>query len=187
MKRALVWLVAIATTVGIVLAPPVSAQRVRAASSGAPYCGISWGSLPKSGRAHGAERLINVRAGWHDCFDRLVFEVAGRAPFYSVQYVSQVREDPSDRAVSLRGGAFLRIVFRAQTYDSSGNGYLPANRVEMVNVAGWQTFRQVAWAGSFESVVSVGLGVRARLPFRVFTLGGPAEGSRLVVDVAHSW
>jgi hypothetical protein len=33
----------------------------------------------------------------------------------------------------------------------------------------------------------VGLGVRARLPFRVFKLDGPGEGSRLVIDVAHQW
>ena len=52
----------------------------------------------------------------------------------------------------------------------------------------WQrAFRQVAWAGSFEGYSSLGLGVRARLPFRVFALDGPDAGSRLVVDVAHFW
>jgi hypothetical protein len=51
-----------------------------------------------------------------------------------------------------------------------------------VNVSGYRTFRQVAWAGSFEGVTTVGLGTRARLPFRVFTLPG-----RVVVDVAHRW
>jgi len=29
--------------------------------------------------------------------------------------------------------------------------------------------------------------VRARLPFRVFVLAGPGNGSRLVIDVAHRW
>jgi hypothetical protein len=52
----------------------------------------------------------------------------------------------------------------------------------LVNVTGFSTFRQVAWAGSFEGQTTVGLGVRARLPFRVFTLPG-----RVVVDVAHVW
>jgi hypothetical protein len=51
-----------------------------------------------------------------------------------------------------------------------------------VNVTGYRTFRQVAWAGSFEDYSSAGLGVRARLPFRTFTLPG-----KLVVDVAHTW
>jgi hypothetical protein len=56
-----------------------------------------------------------------------------------------------------------------------------------VNVTGYSTFRQVAWAGTFEGQTTVGLGVRARLPFRVFTLAGPGSGSRLVIDVAHRW
>ena len=41
-------------------------------------------------------------------------------------------------------------------------------------------------AGSFEGQTTIGLGVRARLPFRVFVLAGPGSGSRLVVDVAHA-
>ncbi|HWH28155.1 MAG TPA: hypothetical protein VNU26_04190, partial [Mycobacteriales bacterium] len=65
--------------------------------------------------------------------------------------------------------------------------YVPADRRQLVDVAGWRTFRQVAWAGSYEGYTSLGLGVRARLPFRVFVLDGPGDGSRLVVDVAHRW
>ena len=45
----------------------------------------------------------------------------------------------------------------------------------------------MAFAGTFEAVTQIGLGVRARLPFRVFTLDGPGNGSRLVIDVAHRW
>ena len=33
----------------------------------------------------------------------------------------------------------------------------------------------------------IGLGVRARLPYRVFVLDGSGGGSRLVIDVAHRW
>jgi hypothetical protein len=50
------------------------------------------------------------------------------------------------------------------------------------SVTGYQTFRQVAWAGTHHGTTSIGLGVRARLPFRVFTLP-----DRIVVDVAHRW
>ncbi len=55
-----------------------------------------------------------------------------------------------------------------------------------MNVAGYPTFRQVAWAGSFEGQTTLGLGVRARLPFRVFTIQD-ATTSRLVIDVANHW
>ena len=76
----------------------------------------------------------------------------------------------------------------ASSYDQNGNvTYNPAAKAELSNVAGYQTLRQVVYAGIFEGYTSIGLGVRARLPFRVFTLDGPGSGSRLIVDVAHFW
>jgi hypothetical protein len=93
--------------------------------------------------------------------------------------------------VPLRGGAFLQIGLGASDHTASGAAtYSPANRRELANVTGFTTFRQVASAGSSEGMSGVGLGVRARLPFRVFTMAGipgSANGTRLVVDVANSW
>ena len=58
----------------------------------------------------------------------------------------------------------------------------------MPSVAGFATFREVKWAGSFEGYTTIALGVRGRLPHRVFTLYDPSTNrSRLVVDVAHHW
>jgi hypothetical protein len=74
----------------------------------------------------------------------------------------------------------------APSYDSNYISALAAG-LYVTDISGYQTFRQVAYAGSFEGYTSIGLGVRARLPFRVFTLDGPGSGSRLVVDVAHFW
>jgi len=82
--------------------------------------------------------------------------------------------------VPLRGGAYLQVVVLAPAY------WAPANRGEVVDVTGYRTLRQVAWANSFEGQTTIGVGVRARLPFRVFTLDGP-NGSRVVLDVAHQW
>ena len=78
-------------------------------------------------------------------------------------------------------GAFLQVDLRNSTWMSGA-----ANNADLVNVNGWQTLRQVA-AESFEGYTTVGIGVRAQLPFRVFTLNGPGAGSRLVVDVANYW
>ena len=178
--------VAVCLAAGIGLAPPVAGAQVIAAASAVPYCGIYWGSLAKSAEPHGAVgAVVNVRAGRHECFDRLVIDQGGKSYRYSVGYVNAVTADGSGATVPLRGNAFLQIVLIA---DTNGPQSVPqANRSELVDVAGWQTFRQVAAAGAFEGVVSVGLGVRDRLPFRVFTLDGPGEGSRLVIDVAHQW
>jgi hypothetical protein len=45
----------------------------------------------------------------------------------------------------------------------------------------------VVFGGSFEGQTLFGVGARARLPFRVFTLAGPGGHSRIVLDVAHRW
>ncbi|MGH9277720.1 MAG: AMIN-like domain-containing (lipo)protein, partial [Acidimicrobiales bacterium] len=55
------------------------------------------------------------------------------------------------------------------------------------SASGFQTFRDLVWGSSFEGESTLGLGVRARLPYRVFKLAGPGTGSRLVIDVAHRW
>jgi hypothetical protein len=133
-----------------------------------------------------------VRSGEQACFDRLVLDVAGPSAFdaWHVRYVDRVTADGSGAPVPLRGGAFLEITMQAPAHTAAGPTYRPADRAELVDVSGYRTFRQVAWAGDFEGVSSVGLGVRARTPFRVFTLPGipgSANGTRVVVDVAHTW
>jgi len=184
MRTWLKWIAVLATVAAIALVAPSAAQA-------APYCGITWGSLDKSAGDLSGDPLLDVRAGRHGCFDRLVMDFAdadGAAIGYTVRYVDAVRQDGSGNVVPLRGGAFLQIDLRAPSYDANGNlTYAPTNPRELVNVRGWQTFRQVASAGSFEGYTTIGLGVRARLPFRVFTLDGPADGSRVVIDVAHRW
>ena len=181
MKTFRVWLIAVLMAVGSALVAPVPA-------SAAPYCGLVWGSLAKTDSAMSQAKVTNVRTGQHYCFDRLVVDLNGPVGGYTVRYVPQVTQDGSGLPVPLRGLAFLQITVNAPAYDDNGNAtYNPANPNELTDVNGYQTFRQVAWAGSFEGYYSLGLGVRARLPFRVFTLAGPETGSRLVIDVAHFW
>jgi hypothetical protein len=186
------WLAVAAAAVALGLTAwvaPATAWVAPATATTSPYCGITWGSLAKQASAAGGGNLTNVRAGRHTCYDRLVLDVSGgRVGTWWVRYVDQVRMDGSGFVVPLRGGAKLQITAAVPAYDTAGRPtYRPANRAELVNVTGYSTFRQVAWAGSFEGNSTVGLGVRARLPFRVFVLAGPGTGSRLVVDVAHRW
>ncbi len=164
------------------------------AQAATPYCGITWGSLPEARSGGDTDMLNDVRSGRHACFDRLVFDLGGQDTTfgsYDVRYVPLVRTDGAGEAVPVRGDADLQIVLRAPAYDGNGHAtYVPANRQELVDVRGYTTFRQVAWAGSFEGHTTIALGVRARLPFRVFTLDGTPnsdDGPRMVVDVAHRW
>lgn len=149
-------------------------------------CSVRWGSLPKAGPVMTTAVITNFRAGRHACFDRFVVDLTDGsvAGAYSVRYVPQVSFDGSGDPVPLRGGAFLEVITRASVIPTDSFFVDGAN---LVDVSGYRTFRQVRWAGSFEGQTTVGLGVRARLPFRVFVLNGPGSGSRLVVDVAHRW
>lgn len=166
----------------------VPAQATPAAQQVSAACPTGWGSLTKAAPATVTGHLTGVRAGRHACFDRLVVDLDARAPGYRIGYVPSVSMDGSGQPVPLRGGARLAVVVIAPAYDDAGNAtYRPANRRELADVTGYSTFRQVAWAGSYEGQSTIGLGVRARLPFRAFTLADPDGGSRLVVDVAHRW
>lgn len=153
--------------------------------SALPYCGITWGSLPKEVNTMSTVNLTNVRTGQHECYDRMVFDFNGNVNGYHVEYVPEVYADGSGMLIPLAGAAKLQIVVRAPAYDTAGNPTYAATvnqQLPGVNLAGYQTFRQAKYAGSFEGQTTVGLGVRARLPFRVFTLE-----NRIVVDVAHRW
>ncbi|GAB2649303.1 AMIN-like domain-containing (lipo)protein [Kribbella swartbergensis] len=170
------------------VAGSTSAPRTASTASAATACPTGWGSLPEANSRMTQAPVTDVRTGRHACFDRLVVDIRGRAPGYDVRYVTNVTQDGSGFVVPLRGGAKLQVIVRAPAYDSAGRPtYRPANKRELSNVSGYSTFRQVAYAGSFEGQTTIGLGVRARLPFRVFTLAGPGSNSRLVVDVAHRW
>jgi hypothetical protein len=148
------------------------------------HCGTRWGSLPKDVPAGSTGEVVGVRAGRHACFDRLVLDVSENADGYFVRYVDQVRMDGSGHLVPVRGGARLEVSATAPATPTD-SWFLPNG--ELIDTAGYRTFRHVAWAGSFEGHTTVGVGVRARLPFRVMLLDGPGSRSRIVLDVAHTW
>lgn len=164
---------AVAAIPAVALAAPGSSPAPQTvATTTAAACPSCWGSLPETKALMVQSPAVGVRTGRHACFDRLVVDLHGRAPGYDVRYVSNVTQDGSGFIVPLRGGAKLQIILRAPS----------AKPFKAPDVRGYDTFRQVAYAGSFEGQTTVGLGVRARLPFRVTTLS-----DRLVIDVAHHW
>jgi hypothetical protein len=182
MKKFHTWLTVILMAVGLGFLAPGPA------SAATSYCGLVWGSLAQTDKDLSSAPVTNVRTGQHYCFDRMVVDLNGTVAGYTVQYVPAVVQDGSGAEIPLRGSAFLQATVNAPSYDANYQPtYSPAADTELSDVSGYQTFRQVAYAGSFEGYTSLGLGVRARLPFRVFTLDGPGSGSRLVVDVAHFW
>jgi hypothetical protein len=158
----------------------------------APYCGITWGSLAKSTPEMTGAPIVGARVGRHDCWDRLVIDLSGMpAPGYYVRYTDVFRDvGGNQRWVS--GGAILTVTVRAPAYNSNGVTVPWTAGQHIVSpsqftAGGFRTFRDLVYGGTYEGQTQFGLGVRARLPFRVFKLDGPGGGSRLVVDVAHQW
>lgn len=179
------WRTGVAMVTAVAATVLVGWVSVASASAAAPYCGITWGSLPKQVSSTGSgppPEVTGVRAGQHACYDRLVIDVSGPGGPYWVEYVDFVKRDGAGFIVPLEGGAKLQIVT-----SRNAAGYPTGNAAWLADVIGYRTFRQVAWGGEFEGHSTIGLGVRARLPFRALVLDGPGSGTRLVVDVAHRW
>jgi hypothetical protein len=122
-------------------------------------------------------RLVDLRAGRHDTFDRVVFHIDGQIPWYSFRYVPVVRQDGSGLPISLRGSAFLEVVLRGAT-DIDGRSVLATTRLR----PDFPALREVNAPGSFEGQTVVGVGVSERVGFRVFELAGP---NHIVLDLAH--
>ncbi|TYC19391.1 hypothetical protein FXF52_36895 [Micromonospora sp. MP36] len=162
---------------------------VGGAAAATPYCGITWGSTARAGGALSTAPLVEVRTGRHECWDRVVFEFAGPADGWSVAY-GETHTEGQGLALSpyTAGGALLRVSLCAPAYDEHHAATVPYRTgAHAANVLGYRTLRDVVFGGSFEGYTTFAVGVRARLPFRVFALNGPGTHSRIVLDVAHQW
>jgi hypothetical protein len=153
-----------------------------------------WGTGAKDGsQVLSPAPLYLVRVGQHPCYDRVVFDVNGPEPVgYAARYVPVVQADGSGKPVPVAGGAALEVVVRAPMLGTDSQGHQPGSRVPAVGadlvpasrMAGWTSLRQVSYAGSFEGQTTTAVGVRARLPFRVFVTGNPGY-RHIVIDIAH--
>ncbi|CAN5569509.1 hypothetical protein BH24ACT4_BH24ACT4_20260 [soil metagenome] len=139
---------------------------------------------PKSGEGAGSgtARLIDVRTGRHDGFDRIVLEFADEVrPGWSVEWVEgPITQSGSGNPVEVDGAAYLQIRAEpASGYDlEAGAATFAADRVAG---PGGGPVPEVVRAGGFEANLIWVAGAAERTPFTVSTLGSP---SRLVIDVA---
>ncbi|GAB3176006.1 hypothetical protein GCM10027162_23730 [Streptomyces incanus] len=173
------------------VAPAVAAPS---AAPAATACPTGWDSLAKNDTADTATTtpVRNVRTGRRDCYDRMVVDLPGAggggagAVGYTVRYVDRLYQDGSGTHIPVVGGAVLEVRVAAPSYaPETGEPTYPARAGQPlpgVNPTGYRTFRDTRFAAGFEGDTQIGLGVRARLPFRVLQLQ-----DRLVIDVAHSW
>jgi hypothetical protein len=148
---------------------------------------VPWGSVAKHAVRMSPSPITRIRASANRCFDRMVIDLrSAPGAGWHVRYRT-VASPGTGATVPLRGNAALEVVALAPAYDAAGAAtFRPADRRELADVSTYRTFRQLAFAGSYEGETTFGIGVRTRLPFRVFAVEGPS-GTKLVIDVAHRW
>ncbi|SDK22752.1 hypothetical protein SAMN05421874_10656 [Nonomuraea maritima] len=121
-----------------------------------------------------------VRYASHGTFDRLVVELDGGVPGYTVRWVDELVHDGSGRPADVSGGAFLQLtLFPARAHDEQGRLTWkggPVYPAKLGNVS------DVVRTGDFEAQVGVALVLGRKAPFKVTEMGSP---NRLVIDVAH--
>jgi hypothetical protein len=170
----------------IVVLLTLAGAAVAVPASATVGCQVSWGSRAESDARMGRGPLTAVRTGRHRCFDRIVFDLDGPATGYSVRYVDRVVQDGSGAVLPVRGGARLQVTLNHPAHDDRGDATYPVRAGRSAADVGYfDTLRSVVYGGSFEGYSTFGVGTRAHLPFRVFTVGG--ADPRIVLDVAHRW
>jgi hypothetical protein len=121
--------------------------------------------------------VLRVRYGNHpqEGYDRMVFDIRGALPGYTVRYVNEVREDASDHSVAVPGRRFLLVVLTpAQAHDDHGNATMHGvHRLTLPMMRGY------AIVGDHEGHVSIAIGLDDVVGFRVGELPG-----RIYLDVA---
>src|SRR5690242_9959449 len=113
------------TTAGAAATPTTGAPIPTTTPTTTTSCpsGGQWGTGTAYRSEMSQSRLVAVRIGRHDCYDRIVFDVDGPAPVgYTVSYVPVVYSDAKGDPLPVPGGATLEVVVRAVERGADGGG-----------------------------------------------------------------
>lgn len=117
--------------------------------------------------------IMDLRAGSHDGFDRVVYEFNGtQSPSFATQWVDTPMSYGSDAALPIAGNAFLRLEIR-NTTDDSGRDYTHDATAGNVQEIFHTSAHKVLGATEYF------IGLDKQRPFRIYYLDDP---SRLVID-----
>lgn len=126
--------------------------------------------------------VTEVRAGRHEGYDRVVFELDGTgegAPGWRVEYVDEAIDDGSGLPVDVDGDAILQVVISGTALpdDSGVEGYSG----ETLTGADLEPVKEVVYRHWFEGYTTAFIGIDDEpKPFRAFLLEDPV---RVVIDV----
>ena len=124
----------------------------------------------------------DIRAGAHDCYDRVVIEFGPHGPGstfpgYEVGYTTNPVQGTGGTPVVMRGGAVLRVRVSAWMPNPDSSGYAGPLDITGTTTTHLREIRQIE---NFEAVSVWAIGIDQARPVRVTRLDSPA---RLVVDI----
>jgi hypothetical protein len=124
--------------------------------------------------------VTRVRFAEHGGFDRVVIDLEGDIPGYTVEWVPELVQDGSGDPIDVKGGAYLQLSMNpANAHSAAGE---PTWTGGPIFQAGLGNVQNVVKTGDFEAVVGVGVVLDHKAAFRVLEQKAP---NRLVIDVAH--
>lgn len=122
--------------------------------------------------------ITAIRTASHpECrYDRLVLDISGPTPGYSVRFVTQVVQDGSGKTLTLPGTRYLVIRLNpAQGHTDSGTPTVPSG----AQALSFPQLKAYEVAGDFEGVLTIALGLNGPARYRVGELPG-----KVYIDVA---
>ncbi len=121
--------------------------------------------------------ITAVRVAQHpECgYDRVVLDIRGPIPGYSVRYVDHVIADASGKTITMPGSSFLLIVIQpSQAHTAAGVPTVTSG----VRRPGYPALASWTLAGDFEGYVRIALGLSGHVSIRTGELAG-----RIYIDL----
>jgi len=121
--------------------------------------------------------IKDVRVAQHpECgYDRVVLDVGGQVPGYTIRYVASVVADASGQTIAIPGARYLQITLRpARAHNDTGTPTVTSGieQPRFPALASW------VLAGDFEGTVTIALGLAGQASVRTGELPG-----RIYIDV----
>jgi len=128
-----------------------------------------------------AAKLVDVRTGIHEGFDRVVFEFDERVLGYHIEYIDKpVRKCGSGKVAPLAGDGWLEVrMYPAKAHTEQGQPTV-SNRERVPKLP---VLSELELTCDFEAVVTWVFGVESPNRYQVRELSNPP---RLVVDLKHA-
>jgi hypothetical protein len=164
---------------------PFTPLQARQAIAASPCTAFRFGTQDRAfDGPHLPGKIVAARIGRHSCFDRLVLDVQGGLPGWSVAYKDRFVQDATGFTLGFHGTRVLEIVMRTNAHDIN-TGRVSLSRANLPPRPTFPAFRDVIFGADFEGQTQLGVGVEHLRPFRVFTLPGPRGHILWILDVKH--